>query len=133
MKMKKLIQDGQGFKDIFFSQGWRLACSDYCGVKNGLESFQSFEKHLNTEEAFILLKGDAYIVTAGKKKKPEKFSVRKMCLGQIYIIEKEEWHLSIFAKDTLVLIVENDIDSPSVSFILDSQCRNKIRSRVVLK
>ena len=57
----------RGFRDVFFSHGWRVAFSNTDGLGNTKDTVHKMERHMETEEAFVLLQGTVHLVTAERK------------------------------------------------------------------
>ena len=130
MKYIKFETNGTGYRDAFFSSGWRIAFVDYCAAHNDIKSVTYIEKHLETEESFLLLKGKAYLITAGKGEKPEQFQATQLQPHILCVVERKEWHVTIFSKDAEVLIVENAEESPSLSFSLSKDILGVIYEKI---
>lgn len=128
MKEKIIDLKIHGFRDIFFSNGWRVSYSDFDADTNGPNSIYKMEKHLETEEAFYLLKGQANLLTAGKDYSIGNLEGNNLKTGRLYVVEKGEWHVIAFKPGSSVLIVENEQDSLSESMIL-----NKLNLDIVKK
>ncbi|MGE4585597.1 MAG: hypothetical protein AB7C91_13180 [Sphaerochaeta sp.] len=118
MQEKELDSEIHGFRDVFFSQGWRVSYADYDPQGNDLSCARRMEKHLETEEAFYLLKGRVCLVTAGSGKVLGPLEAHPLEDGRLYIVGKGEWHLGIFHPGAAVLIVENEKESCSESLPL---------------
>ncbi len=104
MEIKEHI--GEGFAKLVFYQGWRVAMihyADHFDQKN----IKRYERHMETDEVFVLLKGEATLIVDGEeyKMEPEK----------LYNIKAGTWHAIYMSKDASVLIVENADTSPDNS------------------
>ena len=91
---------------------WRVAYLNH-GDKFIRENFTRVERHLLTDEAFILLEGDATLITG------EDLKETKMEPHKVYNIPKAEWHHIITTPGTRVLIVENEETGPMNSEYMD--------------
>lgn len=93
--MEILTFQGEGFQVLKESDEWKI------GFLRWNERFSQcleMERHLETEEAFVLLSGNAVLLTdAAYPMKPEK----------VYVVPRGEWHHIVVSKDALVLVVEN--------------------------
>jgi mannose-6-phosphate isomerase-like protein (cupin superfamily) len=120
--MRKYFVDQKmkGFQDVAFSTSWRFSYADYDENVNDLSHVRKMEKHLDTEEGFFLMKGKMVIVTAGNGEKPESFIITPMYPGELVIVEKNEWHVGVYAPSSATVIIENKEDSKSFSYMLDN-------------
>ena len=94
--MEILSFDGEDFKAVTQFEGWKI------GILRYSERFSSFkveERHLETDEAFILLEGNA---TLYEEKKPY---IMEKC--KVYNVKKGLWHHIVVSEDATVLVVEN--------------------------
>lgn len=98
-------------------QGWRVAVLAYC-ENTTLEKIKTMQKHDETDEVFVLIRGNCTLITAGNGEKPEEISTEKMEPYKIYNMKRGYWHNHILDEDGMVLIVENqntnDDNSPII-------------------
>ncbi len=94
--MEILSFDGEDFKAVTQFEGWKIGLLRYS------ERFSAYtveERHLETDEAFILLEGNA---TLYEEKKPY---IMEKC--KVYNVKKGLWHHIVVSEDATVLVVEN--------------------------
>ncbi|MCL2776005.1 MAG: hypothetical protein FWD71_22070 [Oscillospiraceae bacterium] len=91
---------GEGYKPLVDYESWRVAVLRY---SKGFTGLKELERHLETDEVFVLLTGEAALITE------ESDGIRewKMECGKIYNVLKGVWHNIIVTPDANVLIVEN--------------------------
>lgn len=91
---------GPGYMEQIDFNGWRVAIANY---KPELEEerIQFLERHLETDEVFVLLDGVAGLLV-GKDKK--RYILEK---GKLYNVKCGIWHRVFMQQNTKVLIVEN--------------------------
>ena len=94
--IEKLTFDGQDFKAVLDFESWRIGFLRY---SERFSKFDRLERHLLTDEAFILLDGGAVLYTDKERMQMQK------CM--VYNIPKGEWHHITVGKDTTVMVVEN--------------------------
>ncbi|MBQ1225507.1 MAG: cupin domain-containing protein [Clostridia bacterium] len=82
-------------------EAWRVGLLSY-GEK--FSRFFMLERHNQTDEVFILVKGEATLYVADKD---IKVTEHKMEKGVIYNVTKGEWHGIVVSSDALVMVVEN--------------------------
>lgn len=92
----------QGYRPLVFSDGWMVALLNWEPIMD-LEKAAEIERHKETDEVFMLLKGHAvlYVTMA------EGMRVFDMKPGLIYNVTKSTWHNLLATHDVAFLIVEN--------------------------
>jgi len=91
---------GEGYDPTMHFESWRVALANF-GEHFDRERYTYLERHLLTDEVFVLLSGKASLVT-GKE-----FSETVLLPHRIYNVKKGSWHALLMERDTKVLIVEN--------------------------
>ena len=98
--------NGEGYKPLVYFGAWRVAIlNDAPRLKKG--NISSIEKHTETDEVFVLLRGNCELLIAGSNDTYGKIERVKMEPGCIYNVKKDVWHACALDSDTTVLIVEN--------------------------
>jgi mannose-6-phosphate isomerase-like protein (cupin superfamily) len=105
--LEQIEIDGRGFQPLKDYESWRIAQLSYDPSVNDLDSLCSLGCHYETEEAFVLLQGEAVMVTAGTGKKLRSFEAVKLVPGRIYVVPQGQWHAAVLKPGTRLLIVEN--------------------------
>lgn len=77
---------------------WRVAFMNYSDELDGL---YKYERHLLTDEVFVLLSGKVTLVVG------EEQTEYKMEKYKIYNVKKAVWHGVVMSPDAKLLIVEN--------------------------
>lgn len=90
-------KDGYEVKHRF--DGWRVAFLRYA---ERFDTITYLERHLETDEIFVLLKGSAVILFN------ENAEHMEMETGKMYNVKKGIWHNIKVSKDALVMVVENE-------------------------
>lgn len=90
--IEKHIFTGEDFKVAMEFENWKIGLLRY---SKRFSSFDRLERHLLTDEAFILLDGEAILYTDTEKK----------CV--VYNIPRAVWHHIVVSKDATVMVVEN--------------------------
>ena len=119
-----------GFQDAYANTSWRISHARYDARTNDIATFGILEKHLETEEAFLLLEGNAFLVTAGKENIPSPPLVTPFTKGEVLLVEKAEWHVCIHTPGSHILIIENGKESKSEQSVIDASMRKAIVRRV---
>ena len=97
---------GEGYKALVDFKSWRVA------LMNFLEDFrperiQTLERHLETDEVFVLLRGQVLMILAEGDGSVQKlhFQVMEECI--LYNIKPTCWHAVVMSREAVLLIVEN--------------------------
>jgi len=92
---------GEGYKIAMRFGSWRVAYLNHADTFVE-ENFEKIERHNETDEVFVLLKGSAVLIIG------EELNRVEMEPHKIYNVPKGVWH-HIFTKEgTSVLIIENE-------------------------
>jgi len=87
---------GEGWQPLFDFEGWRIGMIHY---DERFSKRVEDERHLFTDESFVLLKGNAVIY--------EEDEVYTMVPNKVYNVRKGLWHHLVLSEDAEVLVVEN--------------------------
>ncbi len=91
---------GEGYKPMHDFKAWRVAILNYA-PRFDIATMQDLECHYETDEIFVLLEGEAFLLVGTPEKRVN------MEQGKIYNIPAGVWHGISVSKDAKVLIVEN--------------------------
>ena len=91
---------GQDFCVVKQFEGWKIGFLRY---SQRFSSFDRLERHMLTDEAFILLEGEATLYTDTESVKMQK--------NVVYNIPKGGWHHITVSLDATVMVVENSSTS----------------------
>lgn len=101
MEELEIIQyDGDGYKAMVYFEGWRVAFLRYAEHFDRA-NVNKLERHLLTDEVFVLLTGEAFLIIGEEKK------VCHLEKNKLYNVKKAVWHAVCVSKDAQILIVEN--------------------------
>ena len=91
---------------------WRVALMNYI---DELAKLNKYERHLETDEVFVLLEGRATLVVGENREE------HQMERFRIYNVKRGVWHGIVYSPDARVLIVENHntSDENSEKYYLD--------------
>lgn len=107
MSIESYEYEKDGYKTLIKFGSWRVAMLNSSNDQKK-ENLKYMERHNETDEVFVLLKGTAYIIDGGTGKVPVKRpKAVKMKKDLFYNVTKSHWHTTIMAKNSKVLIVEN--------------------------
>jgi mannose-6-phosphate isomerase-like protein (cupin superfamily) len=98
--------EGKGYKALIDYGGWRVAILRF---EDGMQPQHqtSMERHLETDEVFVLTKGKGVLILGGNEKQLHGFAVQPMDIGKLYNIRRKVWHTVSLSRDASVVIVEN--------------------------
>ncbi|SIQ79705.1 WxcM-like domain-containing protein [Halanaerobium kushneri] len=116
----------EGYQPVIDFNSWRVAVLNYC-EELLVENIDKMQKHNQTDEVFILLKGECTLFLAEGEEEIENIYAQKMEPFKLYNIKKSVWHTHTLSKEAMVLIVENqDTDlsnSPEIDLNQNQQQR----------
>lgn len=107
-----------GYAPVIDFESWRVA------VLNDIDELEvpnlkTMQKHLQSDEVFVLLKGSVTLFTAGNGEEIGKITKMTLEPEKCYNVKKGVWHTHTLEKGSSVLIVENrntcDDNSPTVA------------------
>lgn len=87
-----------GYEPKHGFENWLVA---YLTYAEEYDNITFVERHMETDEVFVLLKGSGTLFIG------EDLKQTKMEVNKIYNVQKATWHNIKVSKDALVLIVEN--------------------------
>ncbi len=97
----------EGFMPLISFGTWRVAALRFLDDLKP-ENIKTMERHLETDEVFILVKGSGMLLTGGNHEKPAGVQFFIMKIGEVYNIKQKTWHSISLTKDAHVIIVENE-------------------------
>lgn len=101
MELEILEYNESGYKPLVSYNGWRVAVANPSSRWiDGCITYM--ERHLATDEVFVLLKGDAVLYIGDERTR------HVLEIGKIYCVKKGAWHNMALGEGAKILIVEND-------------------------
>ena len=100
MELEVFEYNGDGYNPTMNFESWRVAFANF-GEHFDRKRYNYLERHLLTDEVFVLISGEASLVI-GKD-----FRETVMEKGKIYNVKKGVFHALLMSEDAKVLIVEN--------------------------
>ena len=92
--------NGEGYDSTMSFESWLVAIANF-GEQFDREKYNYIERHMLTDEVFVLLSGNAELVIGKELVKTP------LHQGKIYNVKKGIWHALLMDEDAKVLIVEN--------------------------
>jgi len=107
VSIEGLVEAGRyeelGYRPLVLSDGWQVAV---LRLPSGF-LVPIYERHLKTDEVFVLTEGEATLIIGGRAGSPEGLEAVRLERNVVYNVLKGVWHAIVsFGKNT-VLIVEN--------------------------
>jgi ureidoglycolate hydrolase len=102
-------------------KGWRVAILNYL---DGIypERNKQMERHTETDEVFVLLRGQGILIIGGSDSQVEGIYSQEMETGVVYNIRQGVWHTILLSRDASVLIVEQaDTDEQNSEYLMLSE------------
>lgn len=120
---------GEGYQPLISFGEWRVAVLRYL-EKLEPNQLSEMERHIATDEVFILVEGSGIIFIGGNQSQPNEIQSIIMKNGEIYNVKRNTWHTISLSKEAHVIIVENNnTDKINSEFVALSQnARVEIKS-----
>ena len=118
---------GDGYKPLVDFGTWRVAFLRFIDELIP-ENIHRLERHVETDEVFVLLSGQAVLFLGEGEQTVEKLHFQVMQPGKLFNVRKNAWHVCVLSRDATILLVENnDTCSENTDFIeLSLQERNLV-------
>lgn len=95
----------EGYNPFLVRDGWQVAQLNYL-PGHGFNEIEQIEVHRQTDEVFILFKGEAVLIEAKLQKDAIKFCCERMKPGITYNIPAGTWHNVAMDSEVEIIIVE---------------------------
>jgi ureidoglycolate hydrolase len=96
----------EGYKPLVDFGSWRVAFLRYIDELIP-ENIHRLERHVETDEVFVLLAGEAVLFFGEGEEEIETFTSLEMEPGKLYNVRKNAWHCCVLSHDATILLVEN--------------------------
>lgn len=103
--IEKYTTKEEGYHPFFISNGWQVAQLNYLKDQN-IDNIKKMDVHFMTDEIFVLMYGEAVLISSTIINDTPNFEVELMRKGIIYNIPKNVWHNIAMKEGSEVLIVE---------------------------
>ena len=97
---------GPGYQPVVDFETWRVAILNYLDEIHPAK-INSMERHNETDEVFVLIKGTGILFLGKGKNGVEQIVPQVLEPGKIFNVKKGVWHTVVLSQDGSVLIVEN--------------------------
>ena len=99
--------EGKGYRPLVDFGNWRVAVLNPDGFQTR-ESVEYCERHIETDEVFVLLSGKARLIDSGTGPRPLRApKAVPLKNGAVYNVKKGTWHFILMSAESRLLIVEN--------------------------
>jgi len=95
-----------GYKQFIDYGEWRVAVLNYCDELLP-ENIDKMQKHNQTDEVFVLLKGKCMLFMAEGDQEIGEIYAQEMEPYKMYNIKRSVWHTHTLSEEAMVLIIEN--------------------------
>ncbi|WP_035571545.1 hypothetical protein [Halonatronum saccharophilum] len=96
----------EGYKPVVDYDQWRVAVLNYCDELLP-EKIDKMQKHDQTDEVFVLLKGQCILFIGEGEEDIADIHGEDMEPFKLYNVKRSVWHTHTLSEDAMVLIVEN--------------------------
>lgn len=97
---------GEGYKPLINFGEWRVAILRWIETTQP-EKITYLERHMQTDEVFVLLRGQASLILGGNGLLVTDLQKQVMECGKLYNVRQNAWHSVMMSRDATILIVEN--------------------------
>jgi ureidoglycolate hydrolase len=104
--IEKYYHSGAGYNPFVIRDGWQVAQLNYA-PELSFQAMHRLERHVATDEVFILLKGRSVLITASQDAGGPRVETCAMQPGVTHNIPAGIWHAIAMQPEDVVFIVEN--------------------------
>ncbi|HXP96168.1 MAG TPA: hypothetical protein VN809_05615 [Telmatospirillum sp.] len=99
--------DGEGLKRAIESDSWFVGIKNWKPANDAAE-FDMIERHMQTEEVFVLLEGGCtLLIDHSAKNDHSDIRCIPMERNKVYCVPRGVWHNTITSKDAKLILMEN--------------------------
>jgi hypothetical protein len=104
----------EGYRPLIAYEAWRVAILNYIDELLP-ENIGKMQRHDNTDEVFVLLKGRCILFVAEGVDRVEAIHAEDMQPSKLYNMKRGTYHTHTLDREAMVLIIENDDTGPANS------------------
>jgi len=97
---------GKGYQPLIDFNTWRVAILRWEDTSPP-GNIESMERHIQTDEVFVLLEGEAVLILGGNGAGVDGIYPHKLEPCKLYNVKQNTWHTALLSHDVSILIVEN--------------------------
>ncbi len=122
--------EGAGYRPLVNYGSWRVAILRPPDQSSS-DPTLSMERHLQTDEVFVLTKGKATLVIGGNEREITRLEFQQMEIGAVYNVKRCAWHTVVLSGEASMIIVENrdTNDSNSEQIMLSARQREAVQAQ----
>ena len=105
IEIKENPKNGSGFDAIHTFDAWKVAFITSATQYGDLNDLKIVKRHTQTDEVFVLVKGEATIFTGDGDEPLKRTPMEK---EKLYNVKKNTWHHVQVSEDALLVVVENN-------------------------
>ena len=108
---------GEGYMPLVDFKSWRVALMNFSDNFRP-ERIHILERHPETDEVFVLLRGQVLMILAEGDGGVQKLHFQVMEEGSLYNVKPTCWHAVVMSRESVLLIVENaDTNDANSQFV----------------
>ena len=119
--MQKILEyafEGEGMTRVFENAKWMVGIKNWKPM-NDIANINCLERHNETDELFILLKGRCTLLFANETENGLKIEAVEMEPLKVYNIPRSLWHNTVTEHDTKLALIEDSSTGSANSDNLD--------------
>ena len=119
--MQKILEyafEGEGMTRVFENAKWMVGIKNWKPM-NDIANINCLERHNETDELFILLKGRCTLLFANETENGLKIEAVEMEPLKVYNIPRSLWHNTVTEHDTKLALIEDSTTGSANSDNLD--------------
>ena len=97
--------EGGGYRPLIDFASWRVAILRWDPSMEP-DQITFMERHTETDEVFVLLRGKAKLILGGNSTSVEDINAQELEACSLYNVKQNAWHTVILSEDATILIVE---------------------------
>ncbi|SFD12918.1 hypothetical protein [Algibacter pectinivorans] len=97
--------EGDGYHPFLIREGWQVAQLNYQEEQH-IDNIKKLDVHLETDEVFVLTKGNSVLIAAKIEDGEPVFELQLMEQHKVYNIPQDMWHNIAMEKGSEVIIIE---------------------------
>ena len=119
----------EGYRPLVEFNSWRVAYLNYIHELDPAK-ITRVEKHIETDEVFVLLKGEAVLYIGEGTESLGKLTAQRLKPYTLYNVKMGTWHTIVLSLDATILLIENHDtgEKNSAYCALDHKQKEYIRS-----
>jgi hypothetical protein len=117
MKVENFAHVGEGMVRVYENGKWMVGIKNWKPA-NDIANIDCLERHLGTDELFVLLEGSCVLLSAAEKDGALVMEATRMERNRVYNIPRALWHNTVTDRSTKLILVEDSSTSGENSEIL---------------